>query len=163
MRITARLIGSVEIRDADGSELDTLPSQPKRFGLLSYLLTAQPRGFHRRDKLVGLFWPEASQDQARHSLSQALHVLRGELGEGTIRSRGDGDVAIDEATISCDAVEFELKSSRGRRARGTNTNHQSLTANLREPIRSSRGARFPPVVPGPSHVRTIVWVVTTTT
>jgi Tol biopolymer transport system component/DNA-binding SARP family transcriptional activator len=113
MRITARLIGSVEIRDADGSELDTLPSQPKRFGLLCYLLTAQPRGFHRRDKLVGLFWPEASQDQARHSLSQALHVLRGELGEGTIRSRGDGDVAIDEATISCDAVEFELAVDAG--------------------------------------------------
>jgi DNA-binding SARP family transcriptional activator len=104
---TVRLLGSVEIRDAAGSESDALPRQPKRLGLLSYLATAQPRGFHRRDKLVALFWPEASQEQARHSLSQALHVLRSELGQAAVRGRGDSDVAIDEASISCDVVEFE--------------------------------------------------------
>jgi DNA-binding SARP family transcriptional activator len=102
-----RLLGSVEMRDADGRELHSLPSQPKRFGLLSYLAVAQPRGFHSRDKLMGLFWPEATREQARHALNQALHVLRTELGEDVVRSRGDSDVAIDEAAISCDAVEFE--------------------------------------------------------
>jgi DNA-binding SARP family transcriptional activator len=102
-----RLLGSVEMRDARGRELHSLPSQPKRFGLLLYLATAQPRGFHSRDKLMGLFWPEATRDQARHALNQALHVLRSELGEAAFMSRGDSDVAIDEAAISCDAVEFE--------------------------------------------------------
>jgi DNA-binding SARP family transcriptional activator len=106
--IAVRLLGSVEMFDADGRELHSLPSQPKRFGLLAYLATAQPRGFHGRDKLLGLFWPEANQEQARHSLSQALHVLRSELGEQAIKSRGDSDVAIDEAAVSCDVVEFEL-------------------------------------------------------
>jgi DNA-binding SARP family transcriptional activator/TolB-like protein len=105
--IALRLLGSVEMRDARGRELHSLPSQPKRFGLLSYLAVAQPRGFHSRDKLMGLFWPEATREQARHALSQALHVLRSELGEEAFRSRGDTDVAIDEAAISCDAVEFE--------------------------------------------------------
>jgi DNA-binding SARP family transcriptional activator len=56
---------------------------------------------------LGLFWPEASHELARHALNQALHVLRSELGEGAVRSRGDSDVAIDEAAISCDVVEFE--------------------------------------------------------
>jgi DNA-binding SARP family transcriptional activator len=105
--ITLRLLGAVEMRDAHGRELHSLPSQPKRFGLLSYLAIAQPRGFHSRDKLMGLFWPEATREQARHSLNQALHVLRSELGEEVIRSRGDTDVAIDDAAISCDVVEFE--------------------------------------------------------
>jgi len=56
---------------------------------------------------MGLFWPEATREQARHALNQALHVLRSELGEVAIWSRGESDVAIDEAAISCDAVEFE--------------------------------------------------------
>jgi TolB-like protein/DNA-binding SARP family transcriptional activator len=107
-KIAVRLFGSVEMFDADGRELHSLPSQPKRFGLLAYLAIAQPRGFHSRDKLMGLFWPEANREQARHALNQALHVLRSELGEGAFRSRGDSDVAIDQAAISCDVVEFEL-------------------------------------------------------
>ncbi len=105
--IAVQLLGSAGIRGADERELPTLLRQPKRLGLLSYLLIAQPRGFHRRDKLVALFWPEANHEQARHALSQALHVLRNALGEGTISSRGEGEVAIEEAQISCDVVECE--------------------------------------------------------
>ncbi|MHC4093390.1 MAG: AfsR/SARP family transcriptional regulator, partial [Planctomycetota bacterium] len=107
-KVALRLLGSIEIRDAAGGESETLPRQAKRLGLLAYLATARPRGFHRRDKLVALFWPEANQAQARHSLSQALHVIRSALGNGAVRGRGDSDVAIDEAAFSCDAVEFEL-------------------------------------------------------
>ncbi len=113
-KITVRLLGPVEMRDAEGHESHRLPSQPKRFGLLSYLATAQPRGFHSRDKLLGLFWPEASHELARHALNQALHVLRSELGDGAIRSRGDSDVAIDEASIWCDVVEFEQAVDAGK-------------------------------------------------
>ncbi|KPK57045.1 MAG: hypothetical protein AMS21_11985 [Gemmatimonas sp. SG8_38_2] len=106
-KYTVRLLGSTELRDAAGGELQRLPRQPKRLGLLAYLAIARPRGFHRRDKLVALFWPETGHEHARHALSQALHVLRSELGEEAIRGRGDSDVAIDEAALSCDVVEFE--------------------------------------------------------
>jgi len=115
--MAVRLMGSVEIRDASGSRLDALTAQSKLFALLSYLVTAQPRGFHRRDKLVALFWPESSQEQARHSLSQALHVLRDELGEAVIMNRGGEDVAIDQAAISCDVVEFERAVDAGEHDR----------------------------------------------
>ena len=81
LMITVRLLGSVDIRDAGGSERDALLRQPKRVALFSYLAAAVPRGFHRRDTLTGLFWPESTQDQARNALSQALHVLRTELGD----------------------------------------------------------------------------------
>jgi len=105
--ITVRLLGSAGLSGPDGSESDTLLRQTKRLGLLSYLLIAQPRGFHRRDKLVALFWPEAGQGQARQSLRQALHLVRSELGEALIRVRGDGEVAVDEASTWCDVIEFE--------------------------------------------------------
>jgi serine/threonine-protein kinase len=105
--ITVRLFGSVGLADADGRELDVLLRQPKRVALLAYLASAQPRGFHRRDTLMGLFWPESPQDQARHALRQALHVLRQELGDGVVVTRGDGDVAVDLATVAVDVLSFE--------------------------------------------------------
>src|ERR1700730_652338 len=75
--------------------------------LLVYLCIAKPRGFHRRDKLLGLFWPDADHDHARASLRKALHVLRQSLGEDVVLSRGDEDVSVDFERLSCDAIEFE--------------------------------------------------------
>lgn len=111
--ITVRLLGAVEMRDAHGREMQSLPSQPKRFGLLAFLATADPRGFHSRDKLQALFWPEANHEHARHSLNQALHVLRCELGEGAIRSRGDNAVAINGTLIASDVLEFDRSLEAG--------------------------------------------------
>src|SRR5262245_12921902 len=39
--------------------------QPKRLALLAYLAIARPRGAHRRDALVAIFWPELDQHGAR--------------------------------------------------------------------------------------------------
>jgi DNA-binding SARP family transcriptional activator len=56
---------------------------------------------------MGLFWPESTQDQARHALRQALHILRHELGEDAIVTRGEGDVTLNREIVSVDAVSFE--------------------------------------------------------
>lgn len=72
--IAVRLLGPMDVRDADGQEIHTLLRQPKRVALLSYLAAATPRGFHRRDTLLGLFWPESTQAQARHTLSQGMRL-----------------------------------------------------------------------------------------
>jgi DNA-binding SARP family transcriptional activator len=105
--IEFRTLGTLDLRTADGRELHSLLAQSKRIALLAYLCTAQPSGFHRRDKLLGLFWPDVDHEHARASLRKALHVLRHSLGEETILSRGDDDVAVDFERISCDAVKFE--------------------------------------------------------
>lgn len=57
----------------------TLPD--KVWGLLSYLALESDRPF-RREKLAGLFWPEASEQHARHSLSQALYSIETALPPG---------------------------------------------------------------------------------
>src|SRR5213075_2892563 len=50
----------------------------KTGALLAYL--AYFRGHsHSREVLIELFWPDASEDSARHSLSLALSSLRGQL------------------------------------------------------------------------------------
>src|SRR5512146_1164897 len=48
--------------------------------LLAYLAVERERP-HRRDELVGLFWPDSAEEDARTSLRQALAQLRAALGD----------------------------------------------------------------------------------
>jgi DNA-binding SARP family transcriptional activator len=107
-------LGTLELRTADGQEASSLLAQPKRIALLAYLCIAQPRGFHRRDKLTGLFWPSSDQERARGSLRKALHTLRQALGADTIVARGNEEIAVDFKQIFCDAalLDSTLKASR---------------------------------------------------
>jgi len=102
-----RTLGTSDLRGADGRELHSLLAQPKRIALLAYLCIAEPRGYHRRDTLLGLFWPDSDQEHARTSLRKSLHVLRHALGEDAIVSRGDEEVAVDFQFISCDVASFD--------------------------------------------------------
>ncbi len=105
--VTFRVLGSVELRGRDGGEIASVLSQPKRLALLAYLAAATPRGFHRRDKLLGLFWPELDQERARAALRNALYVLRQALGEDILLGRGDEEVGLDFDRLWCDAAEYE--------------------------------------------------------
>jgi DNA-binding SARP family transcriptional activator/TolB-like protein len=105
--IDFRVLGTLELRTADGRDLHAMLAQPKRVALLAYLCVARPPGFHRRETLLGIFWPEADEAHARASLRKAIHVLRRALGEDAIRSRGDEEVGIDPERIGCDATHFE--------------------------------------------------------
>jgi len=84
-----------------------LLGQPRRLALLAYLAAATPLGFHRRDSLLALFWPELDQEHARAALRQALHVVRDALGAGAVTSRGDEEIGLDYDQVSCDVVAFE--------------------------------------------------------
>ena len=99
------LLGSAELRGIEG-DADVILTQSKVLATLVFLVLATPRGFHRRDRLVGLLWPELDQEHARTALRKAVHVLRRTLGEGVLTTRGDEDVAITPGAISCDAMEF---------------------------------------------------------
>ena len=88
-------------------DAESLLVQPKRVALLAYLILARPRGFHRRDRLVTLFWPEHSSESARAALRKAVYAIRRSLGEGMLISRGDEEIAANTRLIWCDALEFD--------------------------------------------------------
>lgn len=91
----------------NGAEVRSVLVQSKRVALLTYLAVASPRGFHRRDTLLGLLWPELDAEHARDALSQAVYRLRQSLGPQAIASRGKEELAVDTGSIWCDAVAFE--------------------------------------------------------
>lgn len=103
-----RVLGAVNLLSADGRELRPVLAQPKRVALLAYLAAGSPRGFHRRDSLLALFWPELDQEHARAALRQALHGLRRSLGDGAIESRGDEEIRLGDQSVWCDALAFDL-------------------------------------------------------
>ncbi|HYJ78829.1 MAG TPA: hypothetical protein VEW03_04480, partial [Longimicrobiaceae bacterium] len=121
-------LGVSEVRLPDGSPVPGLAS--KRLALLAYLVLARPRGFHRRDTLLGLLWPESTQEKARNALRQALHQLRAALGEGVVLTRGAAEVAVDAGALRCDAIAFEEELRAGRTAEALALYHGDLLPGL---------------------------------
>src|SRR5256712_173006 len=101
------MLGRLSLTGADGREVRGLVGPPRRLAPLASLAAASPQGFHRRDTLLALFWPELDQEYARAALRQALHVVRDALGADVVASRGDEEIGLDFAQVSCDVAVFE--------------------------------------------------------
>jgi DNA-binding SARP family transcriptional activator len=116
--IRLRALGAVELQRDDGAEVGSVTAQAKRLALLVYLAAARPHGFHRRDKLVGLSWPESPDSRARGALGQALFFLRRSLGNDVVVSRGHDELAVAADRLWCDAAAvhgaLEGRTRRGR-------------------------------------------------
>ena len=113
MTFKLSVIGSVALTEKEGKDVRAVLAQPKRLALLVYLTIAQPAGFHRRDTLLALFWPDFDEAAARAALSRAVYYLRQALGDDVIVGRGDHELAIDRAMLSCDLFGFEDCVNRG--------------------------------------------------
>jgi DNA-binding SARP family transcriptional activator/tetratricopeptide (TPR) repeat protein len=96
-------LGRFELCDRDGVPFHV---QPKRLALLAYLAAAASSGPVRRDTVLGLFWPELGQAEARRALRQALHYLRRFAGADAIAARADDQLALT-AAVECDVVQVQ--------------------------------------------------------
>jgi serine/threonine-protein kinase len=111
------LLGGIELRGAPAGVADDVLSQSKAVALLAFLALSPDGRFQRRDRLIGLLWPELDQSHARTALRQALFKLRGSLGTDVLAVRGNDEVAISPGALRCDAVEFTSAVDAGRLAR----------------------------------------------
>ena len=105
--IELRILGALDLRPAGGKSLDEALRRSKRTALLAYLAAARPFGFHRRDKLVALFWPELDKERARGALRTTLARLRDDLGDDVVESRGAEEIGIRRDVLWCDAVALQ--------------------------------------------------------
>lgn len=112
--IQLETFGAVDLR-REGESVRAVLAQPRRLLLIAFLATARPRGFHSRDRLLGLFWPHSEPERARNSLRQALHHLRRALGDEAFLSRGDHEIAVNPTVLRCDAVAFDEALEAGDR------------------------------------------------
>ncbi len=109
-----KLLGTLEVSSIDG-EFDGAPVRRlKPLMLLAYLAAARPRGFHRRDKLAAIFWPELSSERARAALRTSLSRLRDELTGDVIVLRGTDEIATNPDCLWCDVAAFDDAVAAGR-------------------------------------------------
>src|SRR5438034_11330864 len=101
-----RLLGTVDLKDSQGREVQAVLRRPKLLALLGYLAAARPPGFHRRDTLVALLWPELDNAHARNALRQAVHALREALGREVVVARGEEELSLSDQALWCDARAF---------------------------------------------------------
>jgi predicted ATPase/DNA-binding SARP family transcriptional activator len=71
------LLGGFDVRSDSGAT--AVFDSDKDRALLAYLVIEADKP-HWRGKLVGLFWPEKSENLARHSLSQTMYIIKSNLG-----------------------------------------------------------------------------------
>ena len=102
-----RTLGTLDLRCDRGNSIPSVLAQPKRFALLVYLAVARPRGFHRRDTLLGMFWPEKDHEHARAALRNAVYFLRRSLAPEVLVNRGEGEISVDATLLRTDAGALE--------------------------------------------------------
>ena len=110
------LLGGVELRGVPPRDADALLAQSKAVALLAYLALSPPGRHQRRDRVVGLLWPELDQAHARATLRKAVHAVRTTLGADVFAARGDEELALAPDALWCDAVDFTTSADSGKLA-----------------------------------------------
>ncbi|MGH7648041.1 MAG: BTAD domain-containing putative transcriptional regulator [Gemmatimonadaceae bacterium] len=102
-----RTFGTCALERADGDRLDL---QRRPLALLAFVAAAGTRGA-TREKALGLLWPNADEDRARHSLAQTVYALKRACDADPVE--GGAGLRLDEAVISADILEFERAIASG--------------------------------------------------
>ena len=92
----------------------------RRLALLAVLAASGDRG-RSRDQLLPLFWPEATQAKARHSLDQLLYALRGSIDEAVFA--GVNPLRLNVEVIESDVGAFRAALDQGDLEAAVGTYH----------------------------------------
>ena len=102
--ILCRTLGPVEV-SVDGGPAPPDLLWRKHLALLIYLARS-PRRARSRDHLIGLLWGDRTEAAARHSLSEALRVIRRNAGEASVETTS-GQVRLAPGFVEVDVDQLE--------------------------------------------------------
>lgn len=113
-RFRLQMLGGLTLLRPDGTEDPTLGSRGRKLVLLAYL--ALSRRPVPRDRLVTFLWGHRDDERARHSLRDALSVLRQALGSA-IPSRREMIALAPDAPLDVDLLELQAAARAADHAR----------------------------------------------
>jgi DNA-binding SARP family transcriptional activator len=109
--ITCRTLGPVAVTVDDAAPRPELLWR-KHLAALVYLARS-PHRTRTRDHLVGLLWGDRPEPAARHSLREAIHVLRRAAGEAGVDATNEY-VRLTEDAVVLDVDQLEAHVAAGR-------------------------------------------------
>ncbi len=108
--IACRTLGPVEVT-VDGAAPPPEMLWRKNLALLVYLAHS-PKRARTREHLIGLLWAEKPESSARHSLREAIRVLRRAVGEDQLTTEHD-QVLLDGDAVQLDTERFAALEQEG--------------------------------------------------
>ncbi len=108
--IRCRTLGPVEV-SVDGAGAPPELLWRKHLALLLYLARS-PRRTRTREHLVGVLWGDRPETAARHSLREAVHVLRRAAGEESVDASGE-QVRLAEGAVEMDVDRLDALAAQG--------------------------------------------------
>jgi DNA-binding SARP family transcriptional activator len=102
--IRARVLGPVDV-SGDGGPLPPELLWRKHLALLLYLALS-PRRTRERDHLIGLLWGDKSESAGRHSLREAVRILRQAMGAPAVETMGQ-QIRLAAGAVALDSEEFD--------------------------------------------------------
>ena len=99
-----RLFGGAQLEARDETMVRGRAAHRRRLALLAILGASPSRGVSR-ERLVALLWPDDGTDKGRRQLTEALYVIRKELGEGAVETVGE-TVRLNAEIVDCDVLQF---------------------------------------------------------
>jgi DNA-binding SARP family transcriptional activator len=108
--IDCRTLGPAAVT-VDGREPPAELLWRKHLALLVYLARS-PRRTRTREHLIGVLWGDRPEPAARHSLREAVHVLRGAAGEEGVATEGE-QVRLAEGAVELDVDRLEALAGAG--------------------------------------------------
>src|SRR3989449_11457666 len=108
--IVVRALGPAEV-SANGAAAPAKLLWKKTLALLMSLARS-PKGVRTREHLTGLLWGDKPEEKARHSLNEAVHVLRLCAGDDGFQS-DTAQVRIAPGTVELDTETLERLAAAG--------------------------------------------------
>jgi DNA-binding transcriptional activator of the SARP family len=108
--IVCRTLGSLEVT-VDGAPAPSELLWRKHLALLIYLARS-PRHSRSREHLIGLLWGDRTDASARHSLSEALRVIRRHAGQAAVEV-SVGQVGLATGVVELDVDRLEVLAAAG--------------------------------------------------
>jgi DNA-binding SARP family transcriptional activator len=106
--ILCRTLGPVEV-SVQGESAPAELLWRKHLALLIYLARS-PKKARTREHLIGLLWNDKPEAAARHSLNEALHVIRRAVGDGAVETDG-GQIRLSPEAVQLDTDQLEALSA----------------------------------------------------
>jgi DNA-binding SARP family transcriptional activator/TolB-like protein len=100
-----KCLGQLSVLRDDGQPLAGAASQPRRLAILALLARSGDRGI-TREKVIGYLWPDSDEERARRLLSQAVYMLRRDLGSDDA-ILGVRDLRLGSGVLTSDVAEFQ--------------------------------------------------------
>ncbi|UCG88794.1 MAG: AAA family ATPase, partial [Gemmatimonadota bacterium] len=110
MRVQCQVLGPVAV-STEGGDAPAELLQRKNLALLVYLARS-PNRTRSREHLTGVLWAEKPEAKARHSLREAVRILRRTLGEEGLIADADR-IGLAPGLVGMDTEDFEDLESAG--------------------------------------------------